>query len=155
MKELTDRLAITGTPVTEEDQCYLLIRSLPQSYGYLIPVLCAPKVLDLGTVTNGIVKQEMRTGQDHQEDQALYGSARPAVARKGTILFKITITIAPTCHAITVENMAILVEIVIVRIPVTIASRSPLHNNLPVIMEIKVNVTDANVIPGLNIRPSW
>ena len=61
MKELTDRLAITGTPVTEEDQCYLLIRSLPQSYGYLIPVLCAPKVLDLGTVTNGIVKQEMRT----------------------------------------------------------------------------------------------
>ena len=31
-----------------------------------MPVLCAPKVLDLGTVTNGIVEQEMRTGEDHQ-----------------------------------------------------------------------------------------
>ena len=59
-----------------------------------MPVLCAPKVLDLGTVTNGIVEQEMRTGEDHQGDQALYGSARPAVACKVTILYEITITIA-------------------------------------------------------------
>ena len=45
MKELTDRLAMMGSPVTEEDRCHVLLLSLSSSYDNLVTTLASPEVL--------------------------------------------------------------------------------------------------------------
>ena len=75
MKELTDRLAVMGSPVSEEDQAMVLLLSLPPSFGSLVSALAAPAKMDLAIITNGIHEQELRTSGDQEEDHALFGSA--------------------------------------------------------------------------------
>ena len=75
MKELTDRLAVMGSPVSEEDQAMVLLLSLPPSFGSLVSALAAPAKMDLATITNGILEHELRTSGDQEEDHALFGSA--------------------------------------------------------------------------------
>ena len=75
MKELTDRLAVMGSPVSEEDQAIVLLLSLPPSYGSLVSALADPAKMDLVTITNGILEHELRTSGDQEEYHALFGSA--------------------------------------------------------------------------------
>ena len=60
MKELTDRLAMMGSPVTEEDRCHVLLLSLPSSYDNLVTTLASPEILVYQTIVNGIIEFEMR-----------------------------------------------------------------------------------------------
>ena len=39
MKEITDKLVSTGTPISEEDQVVTLLGSLPQGYCMLVTAL--------------------------------------------------------------------------------------------------------------------
>ena len=75
MKELTDRLAMMGSPVTEEDRCHVLPLSLPSSYDNLVTDLASPEILVYQTILNGILEFEMRTGGDRRNDLAMVGSA--------------------------------------------------------------------------------
>ena len=75
MKELMDRLAMMGSPVTEEDRCHVLLLSLPSSYDNLVTTLASPEILVYQTIVNGIIEFEMRTGCDHRNDLAMVGSA--------------------------------------------------------------------------------
>ena len=75
MKELTDRLAMMGSPVTEEDRCHVLLLSLPSSYDNLVTTLASPGILVYQTIVNGIIEFEMRTGGDRRNDLAMVGSA--------------------------------------------------------------------------------
>ena len=75
MKELTDRLAVMGSPVSEEDQAMVLLLSLPPSFRSLVSALAAPAKIDLAIITNGILEHELRTSGDQEEDHALFGSA--------------------------------------------------------------------------------
>ena len=70
MKELTDRLAMMGSPVTEEDRCHVLLLSLPSSYDNLETTLASPETLVYQTIVNGIIEFEMRTGGDRRNDSA-------------------------------------------------------------------------------------
>ena len=75
MKELTDRLAMMGSPVTEEDKFHVLLLSLPSSYDNLVTTLASPEILVYQTIVNGIIEFEMRTGGDRRNDLAMVGSA--------------------------------------------------------------------------------
>ena len=74
MKELTDRLAMMGSPVTEEDRCHVLLLSLPSSYDNLVTTLASPEILVYQNIVNGIIEFEMRTGGDRRNDLAMVGS---------------------------------------------------------------------------------
>ena len=73
MKELTDQLAIMGSPVFEEEQSMIMLLSLPPSYSTLVTTLSTE--LDMTKITNGILEFEYRTKSVEQYDIALYGSA--------------------------------------------------------------------------------
>ena len=75
MKELMDRLAMMGSPVSEEDRCHVLLLSLPSSYDNLVATLASPEILVYQTIMNGIKEFEMRTGGDRRNDLAMVGSA--------------------------------------------------------------------------------
>ena len=74
MKELTDCLAMMGSPVSEEDRCHVLLLGLPSSYDNLVTTLVSPEVLVYQTIVNGIIEFEMRTGSDRCNDLAMVGS---------------------------------------------------------------------------------
>ena len=59
MKELTDQLAIMGSPVLEEEQSMIMLLSLPPSYSTLVTTLATE--LDMTKITNGILEFEYRT----------------------------------------------------------------------------------------------
>ena len=59
MKELTDQLAIMGSPVPEEEQSMIMLLSLPSSYSTLVTMLATE--LDMTKITNGILEFEYRT----------------------------------------------------------------------------------------------
>ena len=71
MKELTGRLAMMGSPVTEEDRCHVLLLSLPSSYDNLVTTLASPEILVYQTIVNGIIEFEMRTGGDRRNNLAM------------------------------------------------------------------------------------
>ena len=75
MKELTDRLAMMASPVSEEDICHVLLLSLPSSYDNLVTTLASPEVLVHQAIMNGIIEFEMRTRGDRRNDLAMFGSA--------------------------------------------------------------------------------
>ena len=75
MKELTDRLDMMGSPMSEEDRCHVLLLSLPSSYDNLVTTLASPEILVYQTNMNGIIEFEMRTGGDHRNDLAMVGPA--------------------------------------------------------------------------------
>lgn len=62
MKELTDRLAAIGAPVSEEDQVVTLLGSLPVSYSTLVTALEAKAVeeLTLSFVQQALINEEQK-----------------------------------------------------------------------------------------------
>ena len=61
MKEITDRLAAIGSPITEEDQVVTLLGSLPSSYATLVTVLkaCIDNV-KLDFVQQALIHEEQK-----------------------------------------------------------------------------------------------
>ena len=69
MKEITDRLASIGAPISEEDQVVTLLGSLPQSYSTLVTALeaCADDNLKLAQVQQVLINEENKiTGRLEQ-----------------------------------------------------------------------------------------
>ena len=62
MKEITDRLASIGAPISEEDQVVTLLGSLPQSYATLVTALeaRADDNLKLAQVQQALINEEMK-----------------------------------------------------------------------------------------------
>ena len=81
MKELTDQLAIMGSPVIEEEQAMIMLLSLPPSYSTLVTRLATE--IDMTKITNGILEFEYRTKCAEQDDIALYGSVHAKSQNKG------------------------------------------------------------------------
>ena len=65
MKELTDKLAAIGAPISEEDQVVTLLESLPQSYSTLVTALKA-RVDDvsLSYVQQALIHEEQKKNGD-------------------------------------------------------------------------------------------
>ena len=84
MKELTDKLAAIGAPITEEDQVVTLLGSLPQSYSTLVTALEA-RVDDIkfDFVQQALIHEELKMkGQNNSEEQgdsALIGKFKKTV----------------------------------------------------------------------------
>ena len=86
IKEITDRLAAIGAPISEEDQVVTLLGSLPPSYSTLVTALEA-RVDDvkLNFVQQALVHEEQKrnghscgTSSGGQTDSALVGAQRRA-----------------------------------------------------------------------------
>ena len=61
MKEITDRLAAIGAPISEEDQVVTLLGSLPESYSTLVTALEARgESLKLGYVQEALIHEEQK-----------------------------------------------------------------------------------------------
>ena len=76
MKEITDKLASLGAPISEEDQVVTLLGSLPQSYSTLVTALeaCANDDLKLTHVQQALIHEEMKiTGKFGQVTGVLPG----------------------------------------------------------------------------------
>ena len=73
MKELTDKLAATNAPITEEDQVVTLSGSLPPSYSTLVTALEARDAVSLSYVQQSPIREEQKlsantdtsSGMDH------------------------------------------------------------------------------------------
>ena len=70
MKELTDKLAVIGSPISEEDQVVTLLGSLPQSYSTLVTALEARgDEIKLDFVQQALVHEELKLkGQSSNEE---------------------------------------------------------------------------------------
>ena len=79
MKEITDRLAVIGAPISEEDQVVILLGSLPRSYSTLVTALEARgDDLTLRFVQQALIQEEQKRNGIMPEDNrstALVGSA--------------------------------------------------------------------------------
>ena len=79
MKEITDRLAVIGAPISEEDQVVTLLGSLPRSYSTLVTALEARgDDLTLRFVQQALIQEEQKRKGITPEDNrstALVGSA--------------------------------------------------------------------------------
>lgn len=90
MKELTDKLASVGAPISEEDQMVTLLGSLPSNYATLVTALEA-RVDDLSLefVQQSLIHEEQKQKSDvtivSQADSALVGAQRKDRARKPPI----------------------------------------------------------------------
>lgn len=78
MKELTDKLAAIGSPISEEDQVVSLLGSLPQSYSALVTALeSRVNNLDLNYVQQALSHEEQkrseRSTNEKSADSALVG----------------------------------------------------------------------------------
>ena len=61
MKELTDRLAVIGAPIDEEDQVVTLLGSLPKCYSTLVTALEARNDdISLNYVQQALVHEEQK-----------------------------------------------------------------------------------------------
>ena len=62
MKDITDKLALIGSPITEEDQVVMLLGSLPHSYSTLVTALEAHVNDDLKLlqVQQALVQEEIK-----------------------------------------------------------------------------------------------
>ena len=84
MMELTDRLAVMGAPITEEDQVVTLLGNLPKSYSTFVPAQEARENVSLKHLQQALVHEEQkRHGQEHfkntdihRRDAALIGESR-------------------------------------------------------------------------------
>lgn len=87
MKEITDRLAAIGAPISEEDQVVTLLGSLPRSYSTLVTALEA-RIEDasLSFVQQALIHEERKlNGHPNREDRslsALVGVQNKAKSRK-------------------------------------------------------------------------
>ena len=80
MKELTDKLAAVGAPISEEDQVVTLLRSLPTSYSSLVTALEARSGGDisLSYVQQALIhEKQKRNGQSYgsKGETALFGAS--------------------------------------------------------------------------------
>ena len=80
MKELTDKLAAVGAPISEEDQVVTLLGSLPTSYSALVTALEAQSDGDisLSYVQQALIHEEQkRNGQSYgsKGETALFGAS--------------------------------------------------------------------------------
>ena len=91
MKEITDRLAAIGAPISEEDQVVTLLGSLPQSYSTLVTALEARvDDINLSFVQQALIHEEQKkNGQfgdtssgTSRMDLALVGARRKEKSRK-------------------------------------------------------------------------
>ena len=81
MKELTDKLALVGAPISEEDQVVTLLGSLPSKYATLVTVLDARiDDLNLEFVQLSLIHEEQKQKSDgatvSQADSGLVGAQR-------------------------------------------------------------------------------
>ena len=60
MKELTDKLAATGAPISEEDKVVTLLGSLPKSYSTLVTALEARENVSLSYVQQSLIHEEQK-----------------------------------------------------------------------------------------------
>lgn len=90
MKELTDKLASVGAPISEEDQVVMLLGSLPSNYATLVTALeaCVDD-LSLEFVQQSLIHEEQKRRSDvptvSQADSALVGAQRKDRSRKPPI----------------------------------------------------------------------
>ena len=90
MKEITDKLASVGAPISEEDQVVTLLGSLPSSYATLVTALEA-RVDDLSLefVQQSLIHEERKQRSDEargsRADSALVGAQRKDWSRKPTV----------------------------------------------------------------------
>ena len=95
MKELTDRLAAMGAPITEEDQVVMLLGSLPKSYSTFVTSQEARENVLLNYLQQALVHEEQkRHGQEHfknadmqKRDAALVGESRKNFKPRKPICF--------------------------------------------------------------------
>ena len=81
MKEVTDKLASIGAPISKEDQVVTLLGSLPSSYSTLVTALEARvDELKLDFVQQALIHEEQKqvgASSSHSLDSALVGGNRP------------------------------------------------------------------------------
>ena len=90
MKEITDKLASIGSPISEEDQVVTLLGSLPPSYSTLVTALEArADDIRLDFVQQALIHEEQKqkgppsdTSSASQQDSALVGGQNRAKPRK-------------------------------------------------------------------------
>ena len=95
MKELADRLAAMGAPITEEDQVVTLLGSLPKSYSTFVTAQEARENVSLSYLQQALVHEEQkRHGQEHfknadmhRRDAALVGESRKNFKPRKPICF--------------------------------------------------------------------
>ena len=96
MKEITDKLASIGAPISEEDQVVTLLGSVPSSYSTLVTALEARvDDLRLDFVQQALVHEEQkRKGQEsdaspsNQRDAALVGASKRERPRTPLVCWK-------------------------------------------------------------------
>ena len=76
MKEITDKLASIGAPISEEDQVVTLLGSLPPGHSTLVTALEARvDDIQLDFVQQALILEEQKqkgvTGSDNSQDSAL------------------------------------------------------------------------------------
>ena len=60
MKEITDKLAAIGAPISEEDQVVTLLGSLPSSYSALVTTLECSEGVKLSYVQQALLHEERK-----------------------------------------------------------------------------------------------
>ena len=69
MKEITDKLASIGSPITEENQVVTLLGSLPHSYSTLVTALEAhADNLKLSQVQQALIQEEIKLISRSKQD---------------------------------------------------------------------------------------
>jgi len=83
MKELTDKLAAIGAPISEEDQVVTLLGSLPPSYATLVTALeaCVDDV-SLKFVQQALIHEEQKRGNSASNSTASGRQADVGAQRK-------------------------------------------------------------------------
>ena len=81
MKDITDRLAAIGAPISEEDQVVTLLGSLPRSYATLVTAFEARvDNIKMDYVQQALIHEEMKhselPGQSNRTESALMGTKR-------------------------------------------------------------------------------
>ena len=71
MKELTDRLAAINAPISEEDQVFTLLGSLPPSYSTLATALEARDAVTLSYVQQLLIRKEQRLKENNIQHTGL------------------------------------------------------------------------------------
>ena len=80
MKELTDRLAAMGAPITEEDQVVTLLGSLPKSYSMFVTAQEARENVSLKYLQQALVHEEQkRHGHEHFQNADMHRRAAALV----------------------------------------------------------------------------
>jgi hypothetical protein len=85
MKELTDKLAAIGAPISEEDKVVTLLGSLPQKYSTLVTALEARENVSLSYVQQSLIHEERKisdgTSNARRDDHLSTGRALSAKVR--------------------------------------------------------------------------